>query len=260
MKLSIDFGGSYTKAVLVEQELYYSFPSTEITDDLANAVTYFRDFDIDSIIATGGKSQFLGSHFKSIPIYIINELDAVGSYLHKIDVDRGLVVAVGTGTPAIYYDNGKCIHVGGTSIGGGTIRGLAHNLLGISIDQLEELASKGNLRNINLSVGDIIGSGIGNLPAEATASSFGKKGAAREDIAAGILHLVAESVGALVSQIALRKDLKEIYFVGGAINSDLFKEGLRFRLDLYDLTPKFQEHPEFCVAYGAYLLHNKLTK
>ena len=73
-------------------------------------------------------------------------------------------------------------------------------MLGVStIERLEKLARKGDLRRIDLSVRDIAGGSIGDLPPGTTAANFGKisADATPEDKALAIMNMITESIGVL---------------------------------------------------------------
>ena len=89
---------------------------------------------------------------------------------------------------------GQIDHLGGTGIGGGTLRGLARHFLGITqLDTLEQLAAQGDLSQVDLTVGDIAGGPVGIVPAKAIASHFGKlqTDPSQADKALGLVNMVA---------------------------------------------------------------------
>ena len=93
-------------------------------------------------------------------------------------------------------------HLGGTGIGGGTLVGLSNAVLNVrDIKNLVKLAQKGDLRRVDLAIGDITTNAVSNLPFDATASNFGKLSelATPEDIALGLLNLVYQTVGMLAA-------------------------------------------------------------
>ena len=110
------------------------------------------------------------------------------------------MVSLGTGTAIVSVTPGKIQHFSGTGVGGGTLLGLARHMLGVvTIERLEELARKGDLRRIDFTVRDIAGGPIGDLPPGTTAANFGKIGAdaTTEDKALAIMNMIVESIGVL---------------------------------------------------------------
>ena len=87
------------------------------------------------------------------------------------------MVSLGTGTAIVSVNKTEIRHVSGTGVGGGTLLGLAKHMLGVSgLDTLEAMADRGDLHRVDLSVRDIAGGPIGDLPPGTTAANFGKIG------------------------------------------------------------------------------------
>ena len=85
-----------------------------------------------------------------------------------------LITNIGTyGTIFIEATTDKINHIGGTGIGGGTIVGLAKAILNTSdIFNIMNLASKGNLNQVDLLIEDIIDTKISFLNSDTTAANF----------------------------------------------------------------------------------------
>ena len=131
----------------------------------------------------------------------VNEFSAIGiggtSLAKK---DRALVVSLGTGTAIVSVNGAKIDHVSGTGLGGGTLRGLSKHMLGVStFETLEKLAERGDLSRVDLTVRDIAGGAIGELPPGTTASNFGKisADATAEDKALAIMNMIVEVISVL---------------------------------------------------------------
>jgi type II pantothenate kinase len=253
--LAIDFGGTLTKCILMINEAneYSEFPSVT-ENQIEHVLSHFSNPQVEKIVVTGGKSKFLPDIINNIPIIKIDELEAIANFLKSKKVDRGLVVSIGTGTPFVNVDKSTISHVGGTGIGGGTIIGLASRLLNISdITEVNLLAQKGQKTNVNITVKDIVGSGIGIMPETATASNFGKIGGDIEDIAAGIFSLVAESIGVMVALASKLTNQQTIIFVGKTIESSILRDYLSTTLSLYGFTCIFEKKPAYSGVLGALL-------
>src|SRR5699024_918888 len=136
-----------------------------------------------------------------IPTSIVDEFYCTGrGGLYLSDLEEGIIVSMGTGTAFVYATPDKIEHLGGTGIGGGTLVGLSNAVLNVrDIKNLVKLAQKGDLRRVDLAIGDITTNAVSNLPFDATASNFGKLSelATPEDIALGLLNLVYQTVGML---------------------------------------------------------------
>ena len=95
-------------------------------------------------------------------------------YVNEIKDSKFMVVSTGTGTACVGYLNKKFTHLGGISIGGGTLQGLSK----LTIDtnkpnEIEELAIIGDKNNLDSLIGEVVNN-IGALDPEITASNFSK--------------------------------------------------------------------------------------
>ena len=109
---------------------------------------------------------------------------------------------------------------------------------------------QGNIKNINLLIGDISAQPLPGLPKEATASLFAnaKNDASREDIACGAVGSVVAKVSTLVS----RKTPSGSYFLtGGFCDSPLLVKKLTEALGA---EVKTSPDARFAGAIGAALL------
>jgi type II pantothenate kinase len=255
MKLCIDFGYSSTKWVLVEgnkilkKEIVENYSSPIL---LVNKITRIEK-GISETVITGGKA----STFKIKNVRFVNELEAMcKGAISLAKESKGLVVNSGTGTSITYFDGKKVIHEGGTGLGGGTVLGLSKLLLKEQkFEKIENLAKNGSLTNIDLQVGDIVGEGIGILPSNITASNFGKLESIQdEDLALGIINIVAENIAINAIQVAKRYKLNEIYFSGRIANSKIILKNMNKIGKLFGVTFRVVYLPEYATAIGCSLL------
>ena len=118
----------------------------------------------------------------------------------------------------------QCSEMGvemGIGIGGGTIIGLSKLMLNTSdIDKIQELALGGQVGHIDLRVGDISEKPLPGLNLEVTASNFGKASsrATCEDKAAGIVHMVIESICQTAALISQGTNMKDFILIGALTN------------------------------------------
>ena len=218
--IGIDIGGSTTKIcgfggggkILIEPLFI------KASDQIASIYGAFGKFCSDNAIPLDKIGHInvtgVGSTFVTKPLYGI-ETERVAEFtssglggMYLSGLGRVIVVSMGTGTAIIKADRTeKCEYLGGTGVGGGTLLGLARKLLGMeSIEGIVELASKGNLANINLTVGDITKGDIKGLSHDMTASNFGKVNdrTSGADIALGLIDMIFETIG-MMSIFAARK-------------------------------------------------------
>lgn len=121
--------------------------------------------------------------------------------------------------------------IGGTSLGGGTLWGLLSLLTDCrDYDEMLEMSTRGDNRNVDMLVGDIYGSDYTAIGLKATtiASSFGKmwqrgsedKGrtqASQEDICKSALLMVSNNIAQIAFLTARYHQIETIYFGGSFI-------------------------------------------
>lgn len=250
----IDSGGTLTKVIATSQKEHNlrkyessAFDLSEILEEYAN---------VDACVITGGRSQRMNINL-DMDLHVVNELEALANFMRFEQKKEGLITSIGTGTPFLLVSNDEYHHIGGTGLGGGTILGLSKKILGISnFRELDELALTGKKSNINLTVGDIVGSGIGMIPADATASNFAKETTIPADLAMGIFSLVAENIAVMLA-LANRKLSEKIVLTGSTLLSHSFQNILIRTLKMYGIDVIIPKNPEFAVAYGALLTYTK---
>ena len=163
MNIGIDFGiSNIDVAIESKSELkFFSFASSQDSVvDKFHEVMEKLDLpiaEIKSISVTGGKSSDIPNLYNSIHVSKVNEVQAIGcgaKQIYDINEDSFVVVSAGTGTACVSYQNGEFHHLGGISVGGGTLQGLSSLILKEGdADKIEESAQKGNKNNID----DLIG-------------------------------------------------------------------------------------------------------
>jgi type II pantothenate kinase len=263
MIVGIDIGGSTTDAVILENGGLHVV-TIEANDPVAAAAgalgKLVSDFgialnDIERVAATGAGSRVLGDSLLGRPIVKVNEFAAIGlGGTSLAGLDDALVVSLGTGTAIVSVKRNKIRHFSGTGIGGGTLLGLAKHMLGVvTIERLEALARNGDLRRVDLTVRDIAGGPMGDLPAGTTAANFGKVSAdaTAEDKALAIMNMIVESIGVLSlasaracgqENIVLTGKLSRLFSFMQEIKQLDFPFGRRFTIP---------EHADYATAIGA---------
>jgi len=264
MIIGIDIGGSTTKIVGIRNKKLIDPLSVEANDPVASASGALGKFlsvnrlnlpEINKVITTGVGASFLGNELFGLPLKKIEEFRALGYgglYLSKLD--KAIIVSMGTGT-AFVKAHGQCIqHLGGTGVGGGTIIGLARTMASLStFDNIIEAASEGKLENIDLSIGDISHTEIGNLPSTLTASNFGKMTdqANRNDIARGVLNMVFQVIGMMAIFAARAQGDNNIVLSGKLVNVPQSERTFRELSKLYKVNFIVPKHAQYCTAIGA---------
>jgi type II pantothenate kinase len=180
-----------------------------------------------------------------------------GLYLTRLK--SVVVVGCGTGTSVVWAKkNQPAVHLGGTGVGGGTLAGLGKLILNVdSVPEIFSLATQGNRTQVDLTVGDILGKGIGRLKPETTAANFAKlKSKKKTDLAQALVGLVAETIGMVACLAAAKTPEKKIVFCGLVATNKQVQEILISVCRLYKLSPIFPKDAEYATAIGAALNTN----
>ncbi|MCL2628672.1 MAG: type II pantothenate kinase [Oscillospiraceae bacterium] len=214
----IDIGGSTTKIVGIKDGKCIDMLQVRAADQITSLYGALGKFlrshelqttDVEEIYLTGVGASFIDEQIYGIKTYKESEFNAIGrGALFLTGLPAALVVSMGTGTAFVRAGSDAAVHIGGTGIGGGTIIGLASKLLGKSdVDAILALAGGGNIKNVDLTVGDIFGKDIESLPSHLTAANFGKieSTASKSDIALGIINMVFETVG-MMAVLSIKND------------------------------------------------------
>ncbi len=258
---------STTKAVAFREDRLLGLASTTSTDPIASSSGAIGRLiheigigleEIEGIALTGVSSSKVPNEIFGIKTYTVDEIKSIGyggAYL--TEKERALVVSIGTGTAIVSVDleKGTVEHIGGTGVGGGTLTGLSRALLRFSeLETLENMAERGDLKRVDLTVGDLVGGPVGIIPEYATASNFGniRDGTTQEDLSAGLMNMVAQTIGTVAFFAAKSKDLtEEIVYVGGLTNVEIFKRFLLSTTEMFNAKAVVPDHPEYATAIGS---------
>lgn len=265
--IGIDVGGSTTKIVGFDEKGKMISPLfVRASDQLASVYGAFGKFtdtnaislsDIDKVMMTGVGSSFLADRLYGISTEHVSEFECVGKGgLYLSGLDKAIIVSMGTGTSIVHAEKGKTIeYMGGTGVGGGTLIGLSKKMLGISdIGNLIDVASEGDIENIDLRIRDITKKDIG-LSSYMTASNFGKVSdiASKGDLALGIINMVFESIGMLAVFAARSKNTLDVVLTGNLTRLPQASSIAEIFSTLFSLNFIIPENAEFATAIGAAL-------
>ena len=270
--IGIDVGGSTTKIIGVRFEDGESRPNlmqplqVKANDPKTSIYGAFGRYisenglkisDVSRIMVTGVGSTFIKEDIYGIKTVHVEEFDALGlGGLYLSGLDNAVIISMGTGTSFVKADKNGNRHLGGTGVGGGTLVGLSTRMLDVRhFDSIVDLASQGDLSNVDLTVGDISKRKISTLNAETTASNFGKleDTASRQDIAKGIVNMIFQTIGIMAVFACGIDGTRDAVLCGSLATipdtSDYFSmieklHGVRFHLPSY---------AEYCTAIGATL-------
>ncbi|NLG30481.1 MAG: pantothenate kinase [Clostridiaceae bacterium] len=264
--IGLDVGGSITKIIGFQEGKLLLRARVQADDPVASAYGALGKFlsinnlqleEVTSIHATGVGASYLDGQLLKRETRIVPEFDAVGlGGLYTAGVERAVVVSMGTGTSIVYADPHEIRHIIGSGVGGGTLLGLAQVILNVrDFETIGEMAEGGNLRHVDLSIGDISRYDIPGLSEDTTASNFGRVGdrATASDLACGIINLVFQSVGTDAVLSARLEEVDKIVFTGNLAVLSKGHEVLRGFSDLYSIDIVVPEQAEYATAIGAAL-------
>ncbi len=237
--LGADLGNSSIDLVLMNERKIVSsksFPVQENSFTEKNLLKMFKKFPLNkvkTINATGSNSRFLKEKFLGLKVIKVNEIQAIAFGAKFVSNSKNfLTVSMGSGTALVSVKGKKFSHIGGTAVGGKTLENLAKLLIQTpNVKELENLALKGDLKRVDLTLQEIYPKGIGLLPKEATASHFGKlRNPRKQDKALALINLIAQVIGSIAVFAALAYKHKEIVFTGKLISLNLLKKVLFKRI------------------------------
>jgi len=256
MIIGIDRGASFTDLAVVQDKSLVDHLSIEARGwpEIGAALEKIQGKYPTRRIAFSGASTDMPLDLK-VQVVNVPEIESIGlGGATLAGCKTCLVISMGTGSAMVHVDQGTASHMGGTGVGGGTIKGLAKLICGMEdVHRLEELALNGNAAGMNMTIGDLGLADLSFLSADATVSNFaGIKSDSQEDKAAGILSLVAETIGIIASLCALHAGCgNSIVGVGKVAANRHVRHTLDRVGDLYQTKFLFPEHGGCATAYGA---------
>lgn len=269
MTIGIDIGGSTTKIVGFKNGKIIDPLTVEANDPIASASGALGKFlsvnklnltDIDKVIMTGVGASFIGDQLLGLSVEKIEEFKALGQGgLFLSGLNKAIIVSMGTGTAFVKANQGCIQHLGGTGVGGGTILGLSKAMVNLtSFETIIETSRTGSPEHVDLSVGDISRTEVGNLPSSITASNFGKMTdqATKNDVTRGILTMVFQVIGMLAIFAARAQKDNDIVLSGKLVNIHQAKKTFTELGRLYGVKFLVPKHAEYCTAIGAAISGN----
>ncbi len=271
MVIGIDVGISTTKIVGINDDGQVVSPiRIKATDPVTSLYGAFGKYlydnhidlkDIEQVMITGVGSAYIDSPIYGLPTSKAEEFIADGlGARYETDLERMLVVSMGTGTSIVQCDGEDIRHIGGIGLGGGTLMGLSRIMLKTDdVKQIVALALEGDISNVDVLIGDISPNPLPNLPKTATASLFGnaRSNASREDIALGIITTVLQTIGSSCILASLNTGIREYVLIGNLTLLPQCKEVFPAMEKLYHVRFIIPKYSEFCTAIGAALCYRK---
>ncbi len=270
--IGIDVGGSTTKIIGVRfkednarpilmqpLQVKANDPKTSIYGAFGRYISEngMKITDISRIMVTGVGSTFIKEDIYGIPTVHVEEFEALGlGGLYLTGLENAVIISMGTGTSFVKADKNGSRHLGGTGVGGGTLVGLSSQMLDVRhFDSIVEMSTRGDLANVDLTVGDISKRKISTLNEETTASNFGKikDNVSKDDIARGIVNMIFQTVGIMAVFACNNDGTKDAVLCGSLATIPDTAAYFDMIEKLHGITFHLPEYPEYCTAIGATL-------
>ena len=274
--IGIDVGGSTTKIVgmrkdTVKNNIEIIEPQlVRATDAVTSVYGAFGKFtvenrieleDINQVLMTGVGASFIDRPIYSRPCKKVSEFEAVGlGGLYLSGLDEAIVVSMGTGTAFIRAQrkNGRTDieYLGGTGVGGGTLIGLSKKMIGVdTVEHIEELCSEGDLDRVDLRIKDISADKSFQINEEFTAANFGKISdmATKNDLALGILNMVAETIAMLGVFAARNFGISKVVLTGNLTSIKPIIQVFEKVGDNFGISFMIPENAQYATVIGAAL-------
>ena len=261
--IGIDIGGSTTKIIGLNNDKMMKPLKVKAADPVTSVYGAFgryiteNNIDLDSVSQikiTGVGATHIDSSIYGIDTVHVDEFKSIGlGGLRLSGLDKAIVVSMGTGTAFVYADKDIIYHMGGTGVGGGTLCGLSSRFLDVNnFDSIVELASDGNLNNVDLTIGDISVTDS-YMPSKVTAANFGKISdyASKSDIALGFINMVFQTVGMMAVFASRSKNTKDIVLCGNLASIPCADDLFSIIEDLHNVKFHILEYEDYTTALGA---------
>lgn len=264
--LGIDIGGSTTKIVGLNPDgSIHSMLRVRAEDQLTSLFGALGNYlssnrlslrDVRRIVLTGVGATYVEGDIYDIPTLRVSEFEASGTGALSLSGQKSaVVVTMGTGTAFLRAEeDGTVRHLCGSGIGGGTLGGLCHKLVGMErFGQIKKLAARGDLNHVDLTIKDISRNAASTLDPDMTAANFGNlaEDATPADLAAGVVNLVLQAIGTMTVLACQSCGLSTVVLTGSMTTLDQAAANFRFFEKLYGIHYIIPENATFATAIGA---------
>lgn len=264
--LGIDIGGSTTKIVGLRADgSVISMLRVRAEDQVTSLYGALGNYltsggltlgDVRRVVLTGVGASFVEGDIFGLPTCKVDEFCASGTgALALSGQDSGVVVTMGTGTAFLWAEkDGAVRHLCGSGIGGGTLGGLCHKLVGMErFGQIKKLAAQGDLGQVDLTIRDITNHPAPTLDPTLTAANFGNlaEDASPADLAAGAVNLVLQAIGTMTVLACQSCGTQTVILTGSMTTLDQVKPNFENFERLYGIHYIIPENATFATAIGA---------
>jgi len=205
---------------------------------------------------TGGRYRDLPDAVDGFRIIKVDEMRALGlGGLSLAHLEEALVVSAGTGAAMVAARSNGNEHVTGSAVGGGTLLGLSKLILGTEdVFEIDRLALKGDASAVDIMLSEAVGGKVGRLPGHANAVNLGKldreKSFSKENLAAGLVRLVAQVIAVIAINAANSVDLSQIVMVGHLMDLESICKEVNLVGEFYHQAFIIPENPGFGTVMG----------
>lgn len=264
--LGIDIGGSTTKIVGLRTDgSVVSMLRVRAEDQVTSLYGALGNYlsssnlsldNVRRVVLTGVGASYVDGDIFGLPTCKVDEFSASGAgALALSSQDSGVVVTMGTGTAFLWAErNGAVRHLCGSGIGGGTLGGLCHKLVGMErFGQIKKLAAQGDLSQVDLTIRDITNHPAPTLDPTLTAANFGNlaEDASPADLAAGAVNLVLQAIGTMTVLACQSCGTDTVILTGSMTTLDQVKPNFENFERLYGIHYIIPESATFATAIGA---------
>lgn len=264
--LGIDIGGSTTKIVGLRTDgSIVSMLRVRAEDQVTSLYGALGNYlssnglalgDVRRVVLTGVGASYVEGDIFGLPTCQVDEFSASGTgALTLSGQEQGIVVTMGTGTAFLWAEkSGAVQHLCGSGIGGGTLGGLCHKLVGMErFGQIKKLAEQGDLGKIDLSIRDITKNPAPTLDPTLTAANFGNlaEDALPADLAAGAVNLVLQAIGTMTVLACRCCDTRTVILTGSMTTLSQVEPNFQNFEKLYGIHYIVPENATFATAIGA---------
>ena len=224
-------------------------------EELEEAIRKLQLPKLKKIHVTGVGASRIATSLCGIPTVHEEEFRSLGKGAQLLSKRRNLIVcSVGTGTSFVRVTPLRIYHIGGTGVGGGMLQGLRKKLFGaIDHDTFAELAAKGNLKEVDLTLADVCQGTISNLRPETTVANLCKADTASDaSLALGLYNVVFQSIGVMAAFAAKHRLVRTIFVCGSILeHGSIAKSALDEVAALHGVRFVLPEEAPFVTAIGA---------
>jgi type II pantothenate kinase len=122
------------------------------------------------------------------------------------------------------------------------------------VDEIDNLALIGDAAAVDIMLSEAVGGEVGRLPAKANAVNLGKLdhqgGFSRENLAAGLVRLVAQVIAVIAINASDAAGMKDIILVGHLMDLESIRNEINLVGEFYNRNFVIPENPGFGTVMG----------